>query len=37
MDTLTRRVAENNSAGNDNGMNNMDSTSSESGKFFQTC
>merc|ERR1719273_2855682 len=30
MDTLTRRVAENNSAGNDNGMNNMDSTSSES-------
>ena len=33
MDTLTRRVAENNSAGNDNGMNNMDSTSSESGMF----
>jgi len=30
MDTLTRRVAENNSAGNGNGMNNMDSTSSES-------
>ena len=33
MDTLTRRVAENNSAGNGNGMNNMDSTSSESGMF----